>query len=357
MSEGVVLTTEEIADLCGAGAMAPSGANAQPWQVTVRGDRMRIGLDPRRSAESFLDVGGYGSLFGLGCFAENVGIAAHSRGLEHRVAVHGGTVEFVFSGRRAAAQHELAPYLARRVTNRRLSDGSQLPESEVRHLADIVAGLDTGYRLTAVSAAAGKRKVAYALGLADATRMRHRRLFAEMVAEICWSTEESLARQEGLDLTTLELPASTVRLLSLLRRFPRLRTLLPRARLADTARSLVRGCSHVCCLSTSSPLTPEAIVLAGRAFQRLWLDATRRDISVHPWSVSTFMLIRVEVFGGAGLSGAERNEVAGMGQALRDAFGLAPDETPVFVFRLSKAPPPTARSLRLPWQSFTTVER
>lgn len=357
MSNNMALTPEEIEGLCSAGAMAPSGANAQPWQVTIRGNRMEIGVDRQRSGDSFLDVGGYGSLFGIGCFAENVGIAARSRGLEYQVAVHDGMVEFVFTGRRAASEHELFPYLAKRVTNRRLSNGSQLAEPEIRQLAGIVAGLDTGYRVTAVSAPAGKRKVARALGLADATRMRHRLLFSEMLEEICWSAEESLARREGLDLKTLELPANTVRLLYLLRRFPRLRTLLPRARLADTARSLVLGCSHVCCLSTSSVLTPEAIVLAGRSAQRLWLDATRRDISMHPWSVSTFMLMRVEVFAGVGLSAAEKDEMAGMGRALREAFGLTPDETPVFVFRLSKAPSPTARSLRLPWQSFTTVER
>jgi hypothetical protein len=353
---GVTLTPEEIEDLCTAGAMAPSGANAQPWRVTIRGDRMEIGVDRRRGDGGFLDVGGYATLFGIGCFAENVGIAARSRGLEHRSAVRDGTVEFVFSGRRDASPHELSPYLAERVTNRRLSDGTQLAEAEVRELAGAVTGPKTGYGLTAVSAPAGKRAVARALGQADAVRMRHPRLFADMVREICWSPEESLARRDGLDVRTLELPAGTVRLLSLLRRFPALRTLLPRARLADTARALVLGCSHVCCLSTSSAPTPEGMVAAGRAAQRLWLHATRLGISMHPWSVSTFLLMRVETFAGAGLDGREVDEVSRMGRGLREAFDLAPAETPVFVFRLSRAPAPTARSLRLPWQSFTTVE-
>ena len=90
--------------------------------------------------------------------------------------------------------------------------------------------------------------------------------------------------------------------------------------------------------------------------QRLWLEATRHGIAVHPWTVSTFLLLRVEVFAGEGFGPTENDEVARMGSMLRTAFGLHPEQTPVFVFRLSTAPPPTARSLRLPWQSFTTIE-
>jgi nitroreductase len=48
----MMLTASEIAGLCEAGAMAPSGGNAQPWQVVVAGGRLRIGLDPQRSDRS-----------------------------------------------------------------------------------------------------------------------------------------------------------------------------------------------------------------------------------------------------------------------------------------------------------------
>jgi hypothetical protein len=185
--------------------------------------------------------------------------------------------------------------------------------------------------------------------------MRNAAMFADMVGEICWSQAETERRREGLDVRTLELPGSTARLLALLRRYPRLRTLLPAARLGDTARSLVAHCSHICCLATSTPLSPDAMVLAGMAMERLWLTATRDGLSVHPWTVSTFLLARLALFDGDGFTEAERATVAEVGAGLRDGFGLRPDEHPVFVFRLFQAPPPAVRSLRQPWQSFTTV--
>jgi hypothetical protein len=348
-----VLTPEETATLCTAGAMAPSGGNAQPWRVTVTGARLAVAVDPARG--SFLDVGGYASLFALGCFAANAGIAAHSLGLTYDLAVRDRAVEFTFTGRVDASPHDLYGYLPRRVTNRRLFDGTVLPDADIRSLAGAAVEASPGCAVATVSTVDGKRAVARALGVADALRMRHPVMFADMVREMCWSERETLARHDGLDLNTLELPGSTAALLSLLRRFPGLRLLLPAARLGDTARSLVLGCSHVCCLSVPAPLTPEAMVAAGTALQRLWLAATRDGLSLHPWTVSTLQLIRLESFAGEGFTAPEREAVAGLGAELRAAFGLSRDRMPVFVFRLSKAPPPTARSLRRPWQSFTTI--
>jgi hypothetical protein len=108
-------------------------------------------------------------------------------------------------------------------------------------------------------------------------------------------------------------------------------------------------------LSTSSELERETMVAAGRALQRLWLSATRDGLAVHPWTVSPLELIRLERFGGAGFTARERRAVARIAERLRDSFGLPRAETPVFVMRLSEAVPPSVRSLRLPWQSFTTV--
>jgi hypothetical protein len=347
-----VLTAEDIATLCVAGAKAPSGGNAQPWRVTVSGDQMRIGRD-EHAGDSFLDVGGVAACFAVGCFAENVRVAAASLGLEYRSVHSAGSVEFTFTDRHGASPHDLYDSVSARVTNRGPSDGTELAETEIRPLT---ATAQPPYALTAVSTSDGKREIERALGVADVLRMRNRTMFDDMVREICWSDRETAARREGLDVRTLELPAATLRLLSLLRTFPRLRTVLPAGKLADTARQLVATCSHICCLSTSQPLTPQSMVAAGMTMQRLWLTATRRGLAVHPWTVSTLLLARLEAFDGRGLAGRERDEVARCGRGLRAGFGLAPDDRPVFVFRLSRAAAPASRSLRLPWQSFTTIE-
>ncbi|MGN9908426.1 nitroreductase family protein [Phytohabitans sp. LJ34] len=348
------LTREEIADLCAAGVAAPSGGNAQPWRVTVAGDRLEVGADPARG--SFLDVGGYASAFAVGCFAENVAVAARARGLDHTVAVREGTVVFTFTGRRDAAPEPLAAAVPERVTNRRLHKGPPLDDERVRRLAAAASAADPSSAVSAVSDPDGKRVVAEALGLADAVRMRHRAMFDDMVREIRWSEREARGRLDGLDVRSLDLPAATRALLPVLRRLPWVRRLLPAARLGDTARALVRGCSHVCCLYTTAGSTPDAMVAAGRATQRLWLEATRAGVAVHPWTVSTLELLRLEAFRGEGFTPSEQRAVAWMGGLLRAAFDVPAKARPVFVFRLSTAPPPAVRALRRPWQTFTTIQ-
>jgi hypothetical protein len=350
-----VLTAEETASLCAAGALAPSGGNGQPWHVAVTGNVMRVGLDPHRSDSSFLDVGGYASLIAIGCFAENVGIAARSLGLAHEISVRGGTVEFTFSDRVQATMHELYEYLPRRVTARRMVPGGRPGQAEAERLAAVVPEVDAQLRLTAVSDPVRRESLGRVLGDADVIRMRNRAMFSDMVREICWTEREALARRDGIDLRSLELPPGTEKFLVTMRRLPWLRVLAPSGRVSATARSLVADCACVCCLSTSSELDQETMIAAGMALQRLWLSATRAGLSVHPWTVSTLELIRLERFGGSGFTARERHAVARIAERLRDTFGLPPTDTPVFVMRVSEAVPPRVRSLRLPWQSFTTL--
>lgn len=348
-----MLTEDEIATLCGAGGMAPSGGNVQPWRVEVHDARLLIRRDAQRADDAFLDADGLAASFALGCFAENVAITAHALGLRYTEVTSDGEVEFAFTGRSTPAAHPLAGSIARRVTNRRRGDGTELTDAQLQPVLTTVA---SEFDVTAVSTSDAKAIIGRALGRADVVRMRNPVMFADMVREMCWSDQETAQRRDGLDLRTLELPAATGRLLSVLRRIPWLRRVLPARALAETAQELVRDCSHICCLSTREPLTRDTMTAAGRSLQRLWLEATRAGISLHPWTVSTLLLARLETLHGRGLTDQERAEVGTVGTDLRSGFGLSPADQPVFVFRLFTSPPPAARSLRRTWTSFTTTQ-
>ncbi|GFJ84164.1 nitroreductase family protein [Phytohabitans houttuyneae] len=198
------LTRDEIAALCSAGVLAPSGGNAQPWRVTVAGDRIAVDIDPSRG--SFLDVGGYASRFAAGCFTENVVITARERGLDHEVAVGEGVVTITFTGRRDPQPEPLAALLGERVTNRDLHQGLPLDDAVVGRLA---ATADPSVAVHAFGGA--KDAHVAALGLADAIRMRHRVMFDDMIREICWTEREAVDRSEGLQIDTLGLPRRPAR--------------------------------------------------------------------------------------------------------------------------------------------------
>ena len=113
--------------------------------------------------------------------------------------------------------------------------------------------------------------------------------------------------------------------------------------------------SHFCCLSLNQPLTPETLFTAGRILQQIWLRATCLKLALQPWTALPFFLIRALYFPGTGFNPRTELEIKALGEDLRHLFGLPPQSFPLFLFRVSKAKPPSGRSLRLDSTSLSQV--
>src|SRR6185437_2113145 len=100
---------------------------------------LTISLNNKRS-DSFLDVGKYASLFAIGCFIENVKIAAEHLGLNFKLDlfpyVHprDTIAAFTFTGQVNRQKENLFAYIPKRVTNRQLYNGEILSIKEIATL-------------------------------------------------------------------------------------------------------------------------------------------------------------------------------------------------------------------------------
>lgn len=358
--EKFVLTQQEIESLCKAGGMAPSGGNVQPWSITVDQDTFTIKLDKSRS-ENFLDVGHYASYFGIGCFLENALIKAESLGLNHNLTYHefnsidDPLVTIKFEKKEKNSTQILEPFIEQRITNRHISNGIVIDEKVMSDLKQVIEE-DSNYQLSAISSFDGKDWIADILGEADAIRMLNDEAYQEMMSEFRWTEDAVVHTKDGLDMKTLELPGNAEKLYQLLRDYPFLRKVLPRKALSEMARPLLVGCSHMCCLSTSGPLNPQAMLRAGQLFERLWLTTTRLGIALQPWSITPFFLIRLNYYAGEGFSLEEKKKLKNVEENLSDAFSYSPSNIPLFIFRLSYTDrKPSAHSLRRSWKEFTKI--
>jgi hypothetical protein len=99
-----------------------------------------------------------------------------------------------------------------------------------------------------------------------------------------------------------------------------------------------------------------AYFAGGRAMQRVWLQATALGLAFQPMAPLTYLFARAELGEGDGLSPNE----AGTLRELRGRFGAvfpeAAGQGEPMLFRLSRAPPPTARALRRPADDVLAVE-
>ncbi len=358
MTSKFVLNKNEIEALCIAGSYAPSGGNAQPWHVDVRGDLFLISLDPTRS-ENPLDVNCTASIFSIGSFAENVIIAARGLGLIFEVNPinaknnNGFKVEFKFKGRQKKQNEILNNFIEKRVTNRQLYDGKIISDEVIDNLRKLTES--SICELSIVKNVSDKKKIVDVLGIADGLRFTNEKMRDYMFDEMRWTNSEVNQTKDGLDVKTLEMPGNLIKMMKMMSKVPSMVKLIPKKAFENQTKPLLMGCSHLCCLSFKKPLTQGNLFESGRIMERIWLEATRFNLALHPWTVLPFFIMRANDSEDKIFSSNEKQIVKSLDIELHKSYKIPNDNIAVFIFRLSYAKKPTARSIRLPWTSFATV--
>lgn len=356
------LTHQEIDTLLTAAGRAPSGGNIQPWLVEINSNQINIKLNPKKLG-MILDVNNYGSLFALGAFTQNLEVAAHQLGLKYKKNILNPTsagnyqVFFAFEERHQPKPHPLYQAVLSRDTNRHLGNGKLIPHKMIQQLQNLVTQTNSNLKLDTISDNQSKSDAAKALGKADLVRTKNLPLLKQMLTEFRWTKNETETTLDGLDIRTMELPGNVGKMLQLLSKFASFAKNIPDTALEKQAWPLLKASSHLCILSLKSKPNPQAFFDAGYTMQRLWLEATNLSLAIHPWTVLTFFVIRARYFKGSAFSKSEETTLLAADKDIRHVFDLDSSFTPVFIFRLSYADPPSARSLRYPWQQYTTITR
>ena len=201
-----------------------------------------------------------------------------------------------------------------------------------------------------------KKNLAEILGKVDRIQNMNDVLFRQLLKELRFSQKEIKETRDGIDVNTMEFPGNVVRMIQLMRSHPNVRKIIPKTAFERQSRPLLRGCSHLGCLTTNWPINRETMIDAGQGLERLWLTATRLNLAFHPWTVLTFFLIRVHKLKGKGFNSQEITELKQLEVQFKKLFNIRPHDTPILIFRLSKAKPPSALALRRFYTDFTRVK-
>lgn len=341
--EGPRPSHDEMRFLVDCATRAPSGGNAQPWTFVASGDRLTCRCDPRGGA--LLDFERRASALALGAALENAVLAAGAIGFDADVAVDGAGPAWSLRLARSSSPRgdgaAVLELLRVRCSNRRTERSEPIP-------AEALAALAAAASPSVVTAVTGDAlaRLADTLGEADRLQFLSEKFHKEIFSEIRWTKAEALARRDGLDVASLEMDASDLAVLEVLRSHEAMAFLarhgLGRA-LGKPARDSFRASGAAVVISTREA-DRAAIVEAGRHLQRLWLTATEHQLALHPWG-SPFLFQRV-LEEPAGLLPWEREILARTSSAFRELLAIEPGVTPLLVLRVSKGASPTARSLR-----------
>ena len=335
---GVAPGREELRFIVACASTAPSGGNMQPWRFEADGDVIRAWIDPTRS--SLLDFRHRAALLALGAAREAAEIGARALGFEPVAATGRGGRGGV--GARAAA----VDAHARRERGRAAVAALQQP-AHGRH-ARHRAGRAGSARPTAARRSTRaswpvtrSRSSARALGALDRVRFLSSRLRRDLIGELRFTAAEAHASRDGIDVASLELDDADLAAMDVLRTGAGMELLAGLDRgwgLGNAARDAFATSAGAIVLRVAA-VDQGALLDAGRGLMRLWLEATRRELAIHPWG-SPFLFQRL-LEDRDSLEGWERTALTRAAGAFGRLVGLERDRPVMLILRVSRGAPPS----------------
>ena len=334
-----------------AAALAPSGDNLQPWSFRADGDALLVRHDPTRDLSLF-NVKYSASFIALGAVMENIAIAASDEGFLAKIEYfpngpNGETVGRVLF-EPGGQPDALAAVLDRRCTNRR-------PYEKTAISPATFASLDVTKRFSAINLSWVQdpirlQSLGKIIARADRLIFENPRIHNHLFSTLRWSQAEVERTRDGLPIDSLELGKLGSLAFRGLKSWPLVR-FLNRFGFSKIAAGrsieLMRRCSAAG-LITAPDTSPTSFLEAGRAFQRVWLQATQDNLALQPMTAIIFLQLRSRLADYSGLSEDQITLVDELRDDLQRFFAVPSHSVPAMLFRIGFAPAPSGRTIRRP---------
>ena len=343
-----------------AAIQAPSGDNCQPWRFRWDGEHLRI-LFLAERAESLYDIRSMASWISLGAVITNLTLSAAQLGFQMTVELFPADE---ILGAVARARFQAGPVTAdplveaipSRCVNRRPYRNDPIPP-EVREDMAALTATSPGMRLSWIDTDRAKRRVAALAAQNDRILFENRELHDGVYRWIRWTRAEAERRRDGMPGETLELSRFEQPGMRLLGswRWARVAAALGITRvLPFRASKIYRSSAAIALLSVRGD-RPEDFVRGGEVLERIWLTATRYGIAFQPITGITFLLLRMRLTGGEGLAAHHRAMLDRIEGEFKRVYPEGAAESPIMLFRLGLAPPPSGRAPRLPLEQVLEI--
>lgn len=289
--------------------LAASSHNTQPWRFVLKEDRLLIYPDLDRRCP-IVDPDDAHLWRSLGCAAENIVLGASLQGLSARVQLSDGAVQVALNPAADMVPDTLARVIPERQCNKAPYNGEALSEQDLQSLGD--AAQVAGARAVLVTEGSKLATIADLVAEGNHVQLADPAFRSELTSWMRFSDREAITTGDGLAGRVLGMPSVARWLGRIL-----VSLALSGSRQAKKDRDLLLTSSAVAVIVAASD-RPEAWVAAGRASQRLQLQATALGIA------SAFLNQPIEI--------------EGLRPKLESLLGLVPGESAHLLLRLGHGP-------------------
>ena len=285
-----------------AGIQAPSGDNAQPWKF-VRGDgEIVLYLNPEAD-RSFFNVNQAASHISCGAAIENMKLAAAKLGFRTEIQYglsHADKIAVLkFSQDSGVKKDELADYIWKRNTNRKLFKQESVSSGLIKELNDSIKPIkDTEIHF--ITDCAKLEALAGLVARADRIRTERQDLHEHLVSMIRFSLDEAMEKRDGFYIKNLEAGADGELFLKITKSWGVMNAANKLGAGKVVANAAFKGFinSAGAGLVLAKGRSREDFLNGGRALERVWLSLTRAGYQFQPMTAITLFFLRLHQDGG-----------------------------------------------------------
>jgi len=336
--------------------LAPSYANFQPWKILAHQQKLFLFHNPKEKLQ-LSDPNFDNSFISVGTAIENAKLEAEKQGYEVELiltpnaAVPQLMCAFIFAKNEKIKTDLLANFIVQRRTNRSLGSGKKIEASSLDSLKEAMAGFN-GTQLNFTTDADKIALVAETIAVTERFRLLNSTGHGEYFELELKNLKNDKPCLAGLDFQTLQLPSPMKVALTAVSD-PKVAEYLSQWNkgkvFENYTRQLIMSSSAIGLISVPVKQTSD-LLKAGRAVERVWLSATKNNLAFQPICLSLSLLksLGSKNLGENCISKSTFSELSAMKAQLSLVFGEVQSKNGVFLFRLTQADDPMARSLRKP---------
>jgi molybdopterin/thiamine biosynthesis adenylyltransferase len=355
------IDNETISQIVNAACYAPSTGNDQPWKWVLKNHRLYLFHDQYRSF-SFGDFDTIASDLSFGAATENLELQSAVLGYSVTRQIYPlgndstliATFDFapfkVNPESSSVFSIELADQIFTRTTNRNLSQPIQLSDADLQLLRAAAESIE-GASAHFITDRENIDALGKIIGECDRVRLLNESGHADFVyREMRWTPQDAETTRDGIDVRTLGLAPAEVGALAIVKDYQIAKTLKEIEGGNALIEAAVKTAATTSCMAiiTLPRYNRENFFLGGISLQRLWLQAEKMNLAVHPLISPFYLFPRILHGHGAGLDESEIRRLESVRQKFLSILPLESDLAEVFICKIAKAEKPTISTYRLP---------
>jgi hypothetical protein len=342
---------EDIVKIIQDGIMAPSGENCQPWRFVVDNDQIYTYNIPEADT-SLYNHGQKGSFVAHGALIENMYISSLRHGYDADIKIFPhendpDLVSIITLRKTVPIDEPLYNYIERRHTNRKQHSNKKLTQDQKNFLLSTAVRMGLG-DLHITDEPVSMKVLGEAMAVNEQIVFENKHVHQFFYDHLLWKSEDQ-NKAGGFYYKTLEFLPHQLRGVKMLKYRPVLKVL---NKLAKISKKIAKenaekySDSAAIAIITVNGHSNKDYVDAGRLMERVWLEATKLGLSVHPCTGVLFFMESIKGGNDWAFSQEHKQMISNAYDSIETIFKVKGKAIPM-MFRLGYSDEATARAKRL----------